>query len=465
MKPWQKILYSAGSLGTALSYQAFGTYIQFLYIDVLGLKAALVGTGWAIYGVWNAVNDPLTGYISDHTRTRWGRRIPYIATLTFPLALLFYLLWVPPSPIVQGGQTPLFVYFMVAVLFFDLLWTWVVMCWTALFPEMFSEQKERATVSGWRQMFSVIGLLIGVALPPMLAGEGWSQRGQMAALFAVITAVSFFLSLAGSRERVGRPDEPQPPFWQALRVTMNNVGFRYFLVANLFKEFTYSVMTATIPFYAKYVLNIQSPLTLAGGLVLDVGLQNSLLLGLAFIAALPALGIWTAYARRVGGRRAWMTACITFGVTFVLFLWAYDFYTGVLATVILGLSLAGLLVMPDLLVADVVDEDETVTGVRREGMFFGMNGFVIRFAFTLQGALLGTVLTVTGYVPPTEGVWYPAQPIWALWGLRFMMGIVPMIAAAITFWALSRYPLHGPRLEEVRRQVEALHAARARDRG
>ncbi len=462
MKQWQKILYSAGSLGSALSYQAFGTYIQFLYIDVLGLKASLVGAGWALYGVWNAVNDPLAGHLSDHTRTRWGRRIPYIATLTIPLALLFYLLWVPPGLVLKGGQTPLFVYFMAAVLIFDLLWTFVVMCWTALFPEMFSEQQERASVSGWRQLFSVAGLLIGVALPPILAGEGWSQRGQMAAIFAAITAVSFFASLLGSRERVELLGEKPLPFVPALRATMNNLPFRYFLLANLFTEFTYSVMTATIPFYAKYVLMIQSPVTLPSGIELDVGLQNSLLLGLAFIAALPALPVWTVYAKRVGGRNAWMTASITIGATFVLFLWAHDFYTGLLSTVLLGFSLAGLMVMPDLLVADVVDEDETLTGVRREGMFFGMNGFVIRFAFTMQGALLGVVFTVTGYIPPTDSGLYSLQPQSAVWGLRFMMGIVPMLAAAITYWALTRYSLHGPRLDEVKRKVTAMHAARAR---
>ena len=69
---WQKLLYAAGSLGVALSYQAFGTYIQFFYIDILGVKASLVGIGWSVYGIWNAVNDPLAGYLSDNTKTRWA---------------------------------------------------------------------------------------------------------------------------------------------------------------------------------------------------------------------------------------------------------------------------------------------------------------------------------------------------------------------------------------------------------
>jgi GPH family glycoside/pentoside/hexuronide:cation symporter len=93
---WQKLLYSLGSLGVALSYQAFGTYIQFLYIDILGVKASLIGLGWSVYGIWNAVNDPLAGYWSDNTKTRWGRRIPWIVSAFVPVGLLFYLLWAAP---------------------------------------------------------------------------------------------------------------------------------------------------------------------------------------------------------------------------------------------------------------------------------------------------------------------------------------------------------------------------------
>src|SRR3990172_11832215 len=118
---WQKILYSGGSLGTALSLVAFNTYIQFYYVDQLGLSAYWFGIGWLVYGTWNAFNDPLAGFLSDNTRTRWGRRIPWIAGAFIPLGLFFYLLWVPPSPLVEGKGVPLFIYFIGIVLVFDTL--------------------------------------------------------------------------------------------------------------------------------------------------------------------------------------------------------------------------------------------------------------------------------------------------------------------------------------------------------
>jgi len=198
-----------------------------------------------------------------------------------------------------------------------LLWTIVVMSWTSLFPEMIPDEKDRATVSGWREVFSLIGLLVGVALPPIIVGADWSGRGTMALWFGVITPASFAVSLLGSRENPAFQRMRQPAFIPALKATFDSASFRWFLVANLHKEFIFSIMTASIPFWAKYVLLIQSPAT-AFGAELGVDLQNSLLLGSAFVMALPGIPVWTWAAKRWGG---------------------------------VGLSLAGLLVLPDLLIS------------------------------------------------------------------------------------------------------------------
>ena len=120
--------------------------------------------------------------------------------------------------------------------------------------------------------------------------------------------------------------------------------------------------------------------------------------------------------------------------------------------------LAGLLMLPDLLIADVVDADELETGIRREGLYFGLNGFVIRFAFTIQGLITGAVLTLGGYVAPTPGVLYPEQPASALWGLRLMMAAIPALAALLAFFLLRAYTLHGERLAGIRQRVARLHA-------
>ncbi len=458
---WQLILYASGSVSVALSYQAFATYIQFLYIDVFGLRAAAVGLVWSLYGLWNAVNDPLAGYWSDRTRTRWGRRIPWIAALFVPLSLTFYMLWTPPASLVEGPSTNLLIYFLIIVLVFDLLWTLVVMNWTALFPEMAPDERQRAAVSGWREAFSIPGLLIGVALPPILAGPDWSGRHTMALLLAVVTAVFFATSLLGSRERRELHQEEPLPLRRALRATLADRDFRLFLGANLAIQFVFMMLTATTPFYTKYVLRIQQDVILPGGVTLDAAMQTSAFLAIAFITAFVVMPIWTRLAQRWGGRRAIRAACFYSAGALLLFMLPGDFYGGLLVAFLFGLGLAGLLMLPNLLIADVVDADELATGRRREGMFFGMSGLVIRFAFTIQGLISGAVLELSGYVPASDITLYPQQPATALWAMRLLIGFFPALAALIAALLLHTYSLHGQRLAQVRSRVAARHAAAA----
>jgi len=111
-------------------------------------------------------------------------------------------------------------------------------------------------------------------------------------------------------------------------------------------------------------------------------------------------------------------------------------------------GLAGLLMLRDILLADVIDEDSLVAETRREGMYFGMNGFVIRAAFAAQGAMLGGMLALTGYNPALD-----SQPPNVATGLRMLITLAPVLAMAVALFAMVRYPLHGERLAEVKRAV------------
>ena len=328
------------------------------------------------------------------------------------------------------------------------------MNWTALFPEMIRDEKERATVSGLRQAFTVVGLLLGVALPPILVGQDWSGRGGMALTFGAITSLTLGLSLLGSRENPKVKQEKQPALLPSLTATFRNRSFRWFVIANLHKEFIVILLQATTPFWAKYVLNIQSPIQLFGTM-LTVELQNSLLLGSIFIMTLPGIPFWTWVAKRLGSRRGWQISQATFALSMLSLYAANNFNQAIIGTSVIGLSLAGLLVFPDLLIADIIDEDETVTGARREGAYFGINGFLIRFAFTMQGITTAVVLSLSGYIPSVSGV-AAVQPATAIFGIRAMIALVPIAASLVTIAALQMYPLHSARLQRVRVRIGEL---------
>jgi GPH family glycoside/pentoside/hexuronide:cation symporter len=255
---------------------------------------------------------------------------------------------------------------------------------------------------------------------------------------ASITTLSFGLALLGIRERETSAMEEPLAFVPSLVASWKSRTFRWFLVANLHKEFIYSVLTASVPFWAKYVLAVRAPVD-AFGLVLGPALQNSLLLAAAFVMALPALPLWTLLARRWGARRAWQAAHAAFALSMALVFFAADFFQGAMAMSLAGLCLGGLLVMPDLVISEVIDQDELVTGRRREGIYFGLNGFVIRFAFTLQGLATGAILAIGRYVPSSAGNLYPAQPASALLGIRALVALLPIAASAVVIFALDRY--------------------------
>jgi GPH family glycoside/pentoside/hexuronide:cation symporter len=438
----KKILYSSGAFATTLSYQTFTAFILFFYVDTLKLDPKLVGLGWAIYGLWNAVNDPLAGYLADSTRTRWGRRLPYIAGGAVPLALAFALLWTPPLSIENGESWPLFAYFITVILVFDTLWTLVALNYTALFPEMFSHVQDRAHVSAWRQVFNVAGLLGALGLSPIIHSTlGWPALGW---LFAPLIASVLFLSLTVSRERPECRQETPLGFSAGLKATLVNRSFLAFIGTNLFIQVAFVMIPAMMPFFAKYVLQISD------------SWQVSALMALPLLVILPTLPVWNRVTIRLGPASALGWALGAFALALVSLFWVRDFVSSLLVMGFLGVGLGGLFMLPDLLIADVIDEDELKTGVRREGLYFGMNGFLIRFAFTLQGLITGMVLSATGYQADA-----PEQAAEALWGLRFLIAGVPLGALGLSWLALRFYTLRGEHLNTMKEALARLHAQKA----
>ena len=414
------------------------------------LSAGLVGLGMILYGFWNAINDPLLGQASDRTRTRWGRRVPYILFGTVPLVVAFILVWIPPFGAGAAGGTaggsqsflsPLFLYFVLAIFLFDGLFTLVVINWTALFPELYPTLAERAEVSTYRQVLGIVGLILGIALPPALYGAiGW---GPMAIIFGVITGAAMFVSLLGTHEKKEFSLDAPLGLRAALSQTLKNKSFITFVIASMFINFAFVTLTAAVPFYAKYVLKIG-------------GNATSLMLAAAFVVALPSVYFWSNYAVRHGSRLALIWSLVTFGVATIPFMFAQNLIGGLVGTALVGAGLGGLLVLTDLLLSDVVDEDELRTGARREGMYFGINGLFIRLAGSIQAGVTALILTGTGYKADLA-----QQAAGAVVGLRALMTALPVAGLVVALVAMYYYPLHGARLEQVKAEVEALHAEKA----
>lgn len=440
---FSKMAWSLGSTGAAVSNEAVAMLGYFFYVDYLGMAPKLAGLAWVIFSLWNAVNDPLLGQLSDRTRTRWGRRIPYILGGTLPLAIAFALIWMPKMLHVPGQY--LFLYYVAALCLFDGLFTLVVLNWTALYPEMYTSVRERAQVGVMRQIMAIVGLFIAFVVPPMLYGmkpdgSGWVIMG---VALGGATALTLFISVLGSRERPEFEGDKPLGFWASLFATWRNRSFLTFGVANLAINFSYGLLAMVYPFFAKYVLKVE-------------GFRQSILLAAIFLVALIVMPVWGRILVRNGARRTLTIASCVFGLATIPFMFANDFNSGMVASVLLGLGFSGLLLVPDVLLADIIDEDELKTGIRREGMYFGINGFFVRIAIAAQAGALALVQVTTGYNSKLA-----VQTERAIAGLRLLMSPVVIGSLLLVVLMLWAYPLYGTRLDEIKTDLARLHENKA----
>lgn len=444
-----KVGYGAGALGESLTFAMIGTYLTYFYVDEVHLDPALVGLGFMLsYGVWNSINDVIAGYISDRTKTRWGRRIPYILFCTLPMMITFILIWTPPiggAPLSEPMNIWIFLYFLIIVCVFELMYTFVDVAWNALFPEMYEELTERSEVIIYRQVFAIMGtVLTFVAAPPLIDSftkrfgtfKGWTLVGITVSLIA---GGAFLLSLLGSRERKEFSVKGTLPVKEAFKVTFSNKSFLTAAFLILTTSWVWSLLEALTPFMIVYM---------CGGTVADIALVGapSLFLGILFYP------MWRKLCIRYGAKKMLTLATVLAVSNLVLFILLAD---SVLKAIILmgsfGAINGGVQIARELLIPDVIDEDEVKTGFRREGIYYGARTFVDRFALSLTGASTAFIFTLAGFVPGVP------QPPEVIFKMRLANVLVLLIALSAFLISAKFYPLDAIRVAEIRAKLKELH--------
>jgi GPH family glycoside/pentoside/hexuronide:cation symporter len=430
MKTWKKWTHGWGNFANTVAQQVFNNRIQFYYIDVLGLNAALAGVIWFLFGLWNAINDPLMGNLSDRTRTRMGRRVPYILFGAIPLGLSFFFLWTPP-------KDPLWltaIYFFVLLFIFDTLYTVVIMAYNALFTELASDLKDRSSLAAVREGLAVIALLLAFILAPVLSEElGFVPMGIVIGAFVT---VGYLVSVIGVKENPEHMTGKSMPMWESLKISLSSRPFRWYILANLAKEYLFIILPATLPFWRKYALRITAESEVFG-VMMGPGDQEAILLAVPFLLTVPLLAIWNRVTPRIGVRRAWLYSFLFFIPGLLVITLADGFYVGLLGTTLITPGLSGMMMLPIVMLTEVIDDDARQSGERREGIYFGMSAGIIKIAFSFQGILYSIVFTISGYVAGAD-----VQSASAVWGIRFLIGVSPLLACLLGAVALRHYPIH-----------------------
>lgn len=440
---WKVLFYGLGNAAGLLLYNTFNSFIQFFYTDSVGLPAQWVGRGWFGFGFWNAVNDPVAGWLSDRTQSKSGRRTFYIRILAIPTAIAFALIWLPPFSVEEHGRTAVLAYFLVIISIYDILQTIITLNQDALFPEMFPDRASRSRAASIRQIVGLgFGGGIAIAVTPLIYGSslGWSG---VAFLWGVLATVFYFMSLAGIEEDPAYALQQKDQGLSLMQGFMTVIKNRTFLIVvaiNLVIRFILAILAASLPFYAKYVLRLD-------------GQQTALLTSALIVTAVLSMVFWQWVYRKMGTRQ---TMLISFSLASVLalpILFTETLEGTALSLIGLGAVVGGSFLGPDMLFAEMIDEDYAQTRVRREGIYRGLMGFTFRFPPAFAGLIIGELLAAAGFDADLSVADQPADVTTVI---RYFTAVSPIIAVLLGVVFMYLYPLHGEYLDRIQDRVARL---------
>ncbi len=423
-----KLLFSTGDLSTSIPLAILMFFQLYFLTDVAGLRPDYAGWAVGLSRLWDAVNDPLFGLLSDRIRTRWGRRRVLLLFGAVPLGASFMLMWIVPAL----SQVWLAIYYAMTFILFDTAFTIVHVGYNALTPEMTADYDERSSLNGYRMVFSIAGTLGAIILATVL---GWSiSDAKLLYLIlgiglGIISIIPPLVVFRITRERAAESLPKPLPLSQALRQTLGNQPFRMVMGLYLLSWTTASILAAVLVYFANYYLKVPD--------------QANYFVLVAQGAAILFIPLVVKISHRLDKRRAFILGSLSWLVVMlVISAIRHDqLWLAYLLAALAGFGIATAYVVPWSMVPDVVEYDEVRSGQRREGSYYAFASFFQKLATALALWGMGQALALTGYITPDPAGPLPLQPAAAVDAIRVFIGPIPAVLLILAVLFAWKYPI------------------------
>ncbi len=442
---FQKLAYGSGDLGGALAGTLISVLFAVFLTDVVELPPAWVAVIVFIGRTWDYVNDPIIGFLSNNTRSRWGSYRPWLLFGAIPFGLTFALLWwIPPF----RAKEALFAYFAVIYFLQEGAFTAVLIPYGALTPRLTTDYDERTSLTSYRMVFSIVGSMVASVVPLMITEDVAPQNGArvltVGIVMAIIATVPFLITFFGTKERVSTSERQEKlGILESLRAVGRNKPFLYAAMIYLFAITAFEITSMMIIYYFKYIMRI------AGAE--NFFLSQEFYLGLFFVVAVVTIPIWNSLTKRLDKTKVFNIAMglfiavrlATMFCTASTPLWLFG-----LLIALNGFAFAAGQTMPWAIVPDTIEYDELKTGKRHEGVFYSLlstfRGVAVSLA--IPAALL--LLDASGYMPNQT-----AQPPGADLMIRLLFGLSPLVLIGPAMLLAWKYPLNRARFDQIKLEL------------
>lgn len=436
MKWRTKIGYTSGDLGISLIFFSVGFFFLFYLTDMVGLSPFLAGLAMSIGMIWDAVTDPLMGYICDNTRSRFGRRRVYLLFGSVPLGISFLLLWTIPDVGPTGLKFALATGFF---LLFKTAYTVVAIPYMSLLPSLTTDYNERTQISGLRALTTQVGTILG-GISALIVSSFLNLSIGLVGMGSLFGGITILLLLVTARSVKGIEEkkvEKKMSFREHL-TPLKDRDFLVLIVMYFFGGIATTTLTASFLYFTKHVMGNASLGTF--GLVVFV------------ISSAIGIPIWLKASRIFEKKRVLLISTLMSAI--LLFITATTLHEGdvipfFLLVALVGIYMSAYLILPYSLVPDIIDRAYSRTGRRQDSLFYGVWVFTHKIGLTLAPLIMGVVMGVLGYDGTLE-----EQAVSGLLAIRITFGVIPAIFLILTGSVVQLYSITRKQYDEIRREIE-----------